>query len=261
MADAVVAERARELAALHAAPQLLVCPNAWDVASAQVVVAAGAKAVATASHSIAAVHGFADGERTPLELVLAATARIVDAVGGVPVTADLEAGYGDPGRTVRRAVAAGVVGCNLEDAMAPREQAVAAVAAAVAAGAAEGVPVVVNARTDVFLRAQDGADREALVAEAIARGRAFHEAGAACVFVPGVSDAETITRLVDGLGAAPLSVLAGPGAPTIAELQRLGVARASVGPWSLRAALGGLRAAADALLGGGSLPDGLPSAP
>jgi 2-methylisocitrate lyase-like PEP mutase family enzyme len=254
------AERAERLRALHRAPELLVLVNVWDVASARAVVAAGGQAVATASHSVAAVHGHPDGERIPRDLALAALARICAGVD-VPVSADLESGYGQPGETARRAIDAGAVGCNLEDGRAETGHAARAVAEVVAAGAATGVPLVVNARTDAFLLARPEEPRASLVAEAVQRGRAFAAEGADCVFVPGVADRETIEALLAGLDGVPLSVLAGPGAPPAAELQELGVARVSYGPWTLRVALGALTSAAEAVLAGGALPDGVPRTP
>ncbi len=254
------AGRAQALRALHRAPEILVLVNAWDAASARAIVAAGAQAIATASHSVAAVHGYPDGERIPRELALSALARVCAAVD-VPVTADLEAGYGDAGHTARLALEAGAVGCNLEDRRAELGEAARAVAAAVAAGTAAGVPLVVNARTDAFLLAGPDEPRASLVAEAVQRGRAYAAEGADCVFVPGVTDRETIQALVAGLGDVPLSVLGGPGAPTVAELRELGVARVSYGPWVMRVALGAVTAVAEAVLAGGELPVGVPRTP
>lgn len=246
-------DKAAELLRLHTDPELLVVVNIWDVVSAKVVAdLPGARALATASHSIAASHGYPDGERIPLGLMIAAIERIAAAVD-LPVSADLEAGYGDAGRTVRRAIGAGAVGGNLEDEMRPLADAVAAVDSAVKAGAAEGVPFVLNARTDAYLKAGDR-DREQVLADAIERGRAFLDAGAACVFVPGKLDATTVGRLVEGIGQRKLSVIAVPGSPPQSELAALGVARVSFGPWTQRAVLGALAALGANLLGGGALP-------
>ena len=240
---------ADELARLHTAPELLVLANVWDAASARAVAEVeGTRAIATASHAIAAAHGYPDGEHIPLELHLAAVERVVAAVE-VPVTADLEAGYGDPGETTRRAIGLGVAGMNLEDTMRPLPEAVAAVEAVVAAREAEGTGFVLNARTDAYLlSAPDPLD------EAIARGRAFIEAGAECVFVPGVRDAGDIEALVGALGRGRLSVIVAPGSPPVSHLERLGVARVSIGPFGQRVAMAALRDAAAALYGGGSLP-------
>ena len=247
------AESAAELQRLHADPELLVLVNVWDAITAKVVAdLPGCAALATASHSIAASHGYPDGEQIPLDLMIAAIARIAGAVD-LPVSADLEAGYGAPGETVRRAIGAGAVGANLEDQMAPLGQSVSAVSAAVSAGRAEGIAFALNARTDAYLMAGER-DPESVLADAIERGRAYLDAGATCVFVPGRIDATTIARLVDGIGTRKLSLLAGPGMPTPAELCSLGVARVSLGPWSQRIALTALADTGAAILAGGSLP-------
>ena len=177
-----MADRATTLRELHEAAEILVLANVWDAASARAVAAVdGVRALATASHSIAAAHGYEDGENIPLDLHLAAVERVVAATE-LPVSMDFESGYGDPGETTRRALAAGAVGANLEDGMRPLAEAVAAVEAVVAAREAEGTGFVLNARTDAFLVAAEP-DVET-VAEAAERGRAFLEAGAECVFVP-----------------------------------------------------------------------------
>jgi 2-methylisocitrate lyase-like PEP mutase family enzyme len=250
------ADRATELRRLHDAAEPLILVNVWDVASARVVAGLpGCTALATASHSIAAAHGYDDGEQIPLDLMIDAIARITAAVD-LPVSADLEAGYGNSGTTVRRAIGAGAVGANLEDQMRPLGDAVAAVEAAVRAGEAEGVPFVLNARTDVFLAPGDrGADE--IVAEAVRRGRAFLDAGAACVFVPGRLEAQTAQRLVEGIGLRKVSVIAVPGGASAAEFAAVGVARVSFGPWAQRVALSALAEAGVGLLAGGPLPAGV----
>lgn len=246
---------AETLKALHDAPELLVLANVWDVASARSVAAVeGIEAIATASHSIAAAHGYEDGEHIPLELHLATVERVTASVD-LPVTMDFEAGYGHPGETTRRAITAGVVGANLEDELKPLTEAVASVEAVIAARDAEGVGFVLNARTDAFLKAPADASPADSLATAIERGQAFLESGAECVFVPGVKDADTIAGLVAALGERKLSVIAAPGGPSTEELQRLGVARASIGPWGYRVALTALQDAAADLVGGGRLPE------
>jgi 2-methylisocitrate lyase-like PEP mutase family enzyme len=255
MAD--LATRARTLLELHRAPEILVLANVWDVVSARVVAGVdGVRALATASHSIAATFGYEDGENIPLGLHLDMVARIVEAVD-VPVTMDFEAGYGDPGETARRAIAAGAVGGNLEDRMRPLDDAVAAIEAVLAAGREAGLEFVLNARTDAFLRAPQGADRATLVDEAIRRGRAFLDAGAPVVFVPGAVARDEIAALVDGLGPQRLSVISVPGRSLpVRELQELGVARVSTGPYTQRVALTALQDATSAVVGGGTLPEG-----
>src|SRR3954447_12477344 len=167
-----LADRARTLADLHRAPEILVLANVWDVVSAQVIAAAGAGAIATASHSIAATFGYEDGENIPLELHLDMVGRIVRAVD-VPVTMDMEAGYGDAGETARRAISAGVVGGNLEDQLKPIDDAVAAVEAVLRAGRDAGIDFVLNPRPGAFVRAVRGADRASTLDVAIERGKAF----------------------------------------------------------------------------------------
>lgn len=252
-----LAARASSLLALHTDPEILVLANVWDVVSARVVATTpGAKALATASHSIASMFGYPDGENIPLQLHLDMVGRIAAAVG-LPVTMDLEAGYGDPGGTARRAIAVGVVGGNLEDQNKPLDEAVAAVEAVLAAGRDAGIEFVLNARTDAFVGAPAGADRGQLLQEALRRGRAFLEAGAPVVFVPGVVAREEVTALADGLGSRKLSVISVPGVSLpVSELQQLGVARVSTGPFTQRVALTALQDAAAALFGGGTLPAG-----
>ncbi len=248
------ATRARTLLDLHTAPEILTLANVWDVASAKVVAATdGVRALATASHSIAATFGYEDGENIPLELHLDMVGRIVRVVD-LPVSMDFEAGYGDPGETARRAIAAGVVGGNLEDRRKPIDEAVEAVEAVLAAGRDAGIDFVLNARTDVLVGAA-AADRADLLEEAVRRGRAFLAAGAPVVFVPGAIAREEIQTLVDALGPRKLSVIAVPGRSLpVRELQGMGVARVSTGPFTQRLALTALQDATAELLAGGTLP-------
>src|SRR5215217_4797071 len=167
-----LATRARTLLDLHTAPEILVLANVWDVVSARVVAGVdGVRALATASHSIAASFGYEDGENIPLDLHLDMVGRIAAAVD-LPVSMDFEAGYGDAGETARRAIGAGAVGGNLEDAMRPLDDAVAAV---LRAGRDAGIDFVLNARTDAMLRLPAGGDRDAALQEAVTRGRAYLE--------------------------------------------------------------------------------------
>ncbi|MFC3689725.1 isocitrate lyase/PEP mutase family protein [Aquipuribacter hungaricus] len=249
------ADRATELQRLHADPELLVLVNVWDVVSATVVAGTpGTKALATASHSIAASAGYPDGEVIPVEEMVAAVGRIVAAVD-LPVSADLEAGYGDAGSTVSRAIDVGVVGANLEDQMRPLDEAVAAVRAAVAAGEQAGVDFVLNARTDAFLKAGDR-DPADVLAEAVERGRAYLDAGASTFFAPGKLDEAQVTTLVEALGPQKLNVIAVPGSLSLPRLQELGVARVSFGPWSQNVALTALAQLAESVQSGGALPEG-----
>ena len=250
-----ILERATELQRLHADPELLLVVNVWDVITAKVVAGTpGTRALATASHSIAASLGYPDGEQIPRDLMLAACGRIAAATD-LPVSADLEAGYGDPGGTVARAIDVGIVGANLEDQMRPLADAVAMVQAAVAAGEAAGIPFQLNARTDAFLRAGDR-DPADVLADAIERGRAYLEAGAATVFAPGKVDEPVVAALVDALGPQKVTLIGAPGSLPLETMQRLGVARVSYGPWSQNVALTALADLTASVLAGGALPEG-----
>lgn len=247
---ALLRQRAESLRALHDRSRVLVLPNAWDVVSARLVESAGFPAVATSSASVAWSLGYPDGEHIPRDEMIAVAARIARAVR-VPVTADLEAGYGDPGTTVEAALAAGVVGMNLEDGTASSQAPLLDVAVAVdhvrrARTAADraGVPFFINARTDVYLR-QVGEESTRLE-RALERARAYREAGADCIFVPGVDDAATIGALARGIDA-PLNVLARSTSPSVADLARLGVARVSMGSGAACIALTAFRAAVEDL--------------
>ncbi|MFE6964775.1 isocitrate lyase/phosphoenolpyruvate mutase family protein [Agromyces sp. NPDC057679] len=250
-----LAENAAELRRLHTAPELLQVVNVWDVVSARAVAALPeTRALATAGHSIAASFGYADGE-IPVDLMLDMAGRIARAVE-VPVSADLDDGYGDAGETVRRAIGEGIVGANIEDRLKPLAESVAVVEAAVAAADAEGVPFALNARTDAWLRGHDR-PREVWLADAIERGRAFLDAGATSVFVPGVFGEAEIEELVAGIGEQRLALIGLPGVPAPARLEALGVARLSYGPTTQRIALGALQDLATELYAGGVLPAGI----
>jgi 2-methylisocitrate lyase-like PEP mutase family enzyme len=244
-----------ELLRLHADPSLLTVVNVWDAISAQVVAdTPGTAALATASHSIAASWGYEDGEQIPVESMIEACRRIVAATT-LPVTADLEGGYGDPAETVRRAIGVGVVGCNLEDQLRPLAESVRHVEGVMDAVGAEGVPdFVLNARTDVLLKAGDR-DRAEVLAEAAERCAAYLEAGAPVVFVPGKLTEDEVAGLVDVLGPQKLTLIGVPGNPPLARLEELGVARVSYGPHSQRVALTALQQLVESVQAGGGLPD------
>ncbi|MFF3612172.1 isocitrate lyase/phosphoenolpyruvate mutase family protein [Streptomyces sp. NPDC002580] len=249
-------EAALVFRALHVPGRPLVLPNAWDTASARIVEEAGAAAVATTSAGLAWDLGTADGDRLDRKDALAAVARIAAAVR-VPVSADIESGYAPDaegvGDTVRAVLGAGAVGVNIEDALhtggagelRPLGEQAARVAAARAAADAAGVPLFVNARVDTFLRGAGG------VAETLERAAAFLAAGADGVFVPGAVDPVTVKALVEGI-EGPLNVLVGPGAPSVADLAALGVARISAGSAVAQAAHALVRRAARELLGTGT---------
>jgi 2-methylisocitrate lyase-like PEP mutase family enzyme len=240
---------------MHHAPPLLVLPNAWDAVTARLFVNAGARAIATTSAGIAATLGYADGQNVPRELMMDAIARIARVVD-VPVSADIEAGYADSPEglqeSIRAVIDAGAVGVNLEDAtgdsaqpLFAMEQQIERIRAARKAADNADVPVVINARTDVYL-AQVGAVASRF-ADTVRRLNAYREAGADCLFVPGVTDMPTLTQLVQSV-PAPFNVLAGPGMPAVADLQRIGIARLSVGSGIMRATLALARDAANELL-------------
>jgi 2-methylisocitrate lyase-like PEP mutase family enzyme len=248
-------QNADRLLSLHEDPKLLTLVNVWDAVSAKVVAAdPGTQALATASHSIAASFGYEDGERIPLDLHLDAIDRIVRATD-LPVSADLEAGYGDVGETIRRAIGVGVVGANIEDQLKPLDEAVRGVEAALAAGEAEGIRFVLNARTDAFVRGA-GRTPEENLDDAVTRGRAYLAAGAPVVFVPGRLDESQVRTLVDAFGPRKLSVIAVPGSLALAKLEELGVARVSYGPFPQRVALTALQSLVRDVHAGGGIPEG-----
>lgn len=236
-------DHAERLRALHRTPPIFVLPNAWDAASARVFEAEGFPAIATTSAGVAAALGYPDGGVVPSREMIEAVARIARAVK-VPVTADIEHAYAATpdavADVVLRVIAAGAVGINLEDYvpgaadLEPLALQVDKIVAITKAATKAGVRVVINARTDGFLRAL-GAP-EARLGVAIERGKAFLAAGVDCVFVPGVRDRETIAALVKGIGG-PVNVLAVDGTPPIADLEALGVARVSLGSGPMRATL------------------------
>ncbi len=235
-----LAALAEQLRAFHVPGRPLVLPNAWDAASARAVEAAGFPAVATTSAAVAANLGFADGEAAPVDEMLRAVGRIARSVA-VPVTADMEAGYGLPAaELVDRLLDAGAVGCNIEDTDHRAGGLVEAglqaerIAEIREAARAAGVPLVINARVDVF-EGEIG-PLEWRLDEAIRRGRLYVSVGADCVYPIMAADEATIAALVSGVGG-PLNVYARPEAPSLARLAELGVARVSFGPWMHRLAM------------------------
>ncbi len=246
MSATTQAQQAERFRALHTGPRLLVLPNAWDAISARLIEEAGFPAIATSSAGVAWALGYADGERISRGEMLAVVRRIVLGVR-IPVTADVEAGYGATpeaaAETARGVIAAGAIGLNLEDAtdegrLLDLTLQVERVRAVREAGAAARVPLVVNARTDAFeMKQWSPAER---FTAAVRRANAYRAAGADCLFVPHVSDAGTIERLAREI-AGPLNVIAGPPAPPLGELEALGVRRASLGPRIVQATLGLIR--------------------
>jgi 2-methylisocitrate lyase-like PEP mutase family enzyme len=238
----------------------LVLPNAWDAGSARLIEVAGASAIATTSAGVSWAHGRGDGQQLRREEMIQAIRYIVRAVS-VPVTADIEGGYGsgstrDVAETVRAVIDAGAVGINLEDSpgtnglvLLPPQVQAERIGAARDAARAVGGDLVINARTDVYLL-QVG-QPETRFDAAVQRARMYRAAGADCVFVPGVIDADVIAALVRAVDA-PLNIMAMPGAPSTAKLAELGVARVSVGPTIAQAALAATQRAARELLDRGT---------
>ena len=234
--------KAKRFLELHTSGRLLVLPNAWDAGSARIFEHAGFQALGSTSAGVALSLGRPDGERVSRAEMLEAVRRIAGAVA-IPVTADLEAGYGptvgDAVETARGAIAAGAVGMNFEDSTSDDRLVDAAaqverIRAIKKLAEAEKIAFVLNARTDVFLlQIGEPAGR---FDEAVRRANAYRQAGADCLFVPGVTDADTIGRLVRAI-KGPLNVLTGRGTPPTAELERLGVARVSIGGGPMRATL------------------------
>ena len=231
--------------AMHRVPKLLILPNAWDVASARIFEVAGVSAIATTSGGIAFSLGYPDHQRISREEMLACVARIATKVK-IPITADVEAGYGnrpeDAAATARAVIEAGAVGVNLEDGtndpQRPLEDLslqLEKIAAMRETANSAGIHLVLNARTDVYL-AQVGRPEDRY-RETVKRLAAFREAGADCLFVPGLSELSVIAKLVHDL-KHPINILAGPGFPSISELQSAGVARVSLGSGPMRATLG-----------------------
>ena len=246
--------KAGDLLRLHQDPALLTVVNVWDVISAKVVAGTpGTRALATASYGIAACLGYPDGERIPVDEMLQMCGRIAAAVD-LPMTADLEGGYGDAPDTIRRAIGLGIVGANIEDQLKPVTEAARQVEQIMAVAAEEGVPdFVLNARTDAFVLAGDR-DQAEVLADAVERGRAYLDAGAPVVFVPARLDEEQVTTLVDAFGPQRLTVIGVPGSLPLARLEELGVARVSYGPNPQRVALTALQELAESVRDGGALP-------
>jgi 2-methylisocitrate lyase-like PEP mutase family enzyme len=238
-------ERAKTFRALHVPGDPVVLFNVWDAGTAQVAARTGARAIATGSWSVAAAHGYADGEKMPLELALADLERIVAAVQ-LPVTVDLESGYGrspaDVSETVTRAILAGAIGFNLEDRIIGESGLYSAadqssrIRAARQAADRAGIPAFINARTDLFLKADRTTHDGELLDAALRRAEAYAQAGASGFFAPGLVDETWIERLGREC-ALPINILVLPMAPPAKRLTELGVARISHGPGPYRLAM------------------------
>lgn len=234
-------EKAELFRRLHHGPEILVLPNAWDCASARIFEDAAFPAIATTSAGVAFSLGYPDGEFIPQDQMLAVVKRIASCVK-VPVTADLESGYRDIAKTTAALIDSGAVGLNLEDmehaeskVLTETGRQIEKISAVRRVADGMGVKVVINARTDVYL-AQIG-DPANRFDRACERLRAYIDAGADCVFLPGLTDEHTIRRVVEAL-KFPVNILASANAPSIARLENLGVARVSVGSGVMRATMG-----------------------
>ena len=268
MPDPEQRKKSEAFRAMHTSTGVVLLPNVWDVVSARIIEEAGFQAIATTSAGIAFAQGFPDGQKIPADRMIAAVAHIASAIR-VPVTADVEAGYGqrpeDAARTARNVIDSGAVGMNFEDATGDADHPLTELTLqlerirAIREKAEElRVPLVLNARTDVYLL-QIG-DPKRRYDEALRRLRAFRDAGADCVFVPGVRDAETIGRIVADL-KCPVNILAVPGSPSVPRLVELGVKRISLGSGPMRASLGLLRRLTEEVQTSGTykLMEGAPS--
>ena len=238
------AEKAERFRKLHRGPRLLVLPNAWDVASARILEELGYPAIATTSAGVAFSLGYPDGQRVSREQMLEVVARIAHTVR-VPVTADMEAGYGttvqDMSEAAKALIATGAIGMNLEDVTGEDESShvetglqAEKIRAIRETASSLGVPLVLNARTDIYLMPIGPAGTR--FERTVERLRAYHQAGADCLFAPGLRDGETIGKLVAALDG-PLNILLMPGGPSLRELEKMGVARASAGSAVMRATL------------------------
>ena len=241
-------EKAEVFLKLHSGGQILVLPNAWDVASARILEDLGYPSIATTSAGVAAVLGYPDGQHMHRDEMLEAVQRIANAVR-VPLTADMESGYGhsseEVAETATAVLQAGAVGMNLEDVVDEAENSqvemplqVEKIKAIRGASASFDVHLVLNARTDIYLNLIG--DPETAYERTVARLNAYRHAGADCLFAPGIRDQEIIAKLVTEV-EGPLNILVSPGCPRLKELQRMGVARASTGSSAMRATLGLLR--------------------
>src|SRR5215472_12204640 len=232
------ARKAEQFRALHTRGKPLALFNIWDAGSAKAIATGGAKAIATSSWSVANANGFCDGERIPLAWAMENLRRIVRATE-LPVTCDLESGYGDApevvGKTIAQAIDAGAVGCNLEDSFPAngklRETIDQVRRIQRARETADGCNIrfFINARTDIFFQQPPKQHDEAMVVEAIVRARAYADAGADGLFVPGLVDIRLSERLADA-SPLPLNVMVGEDTPPVQALAEHGVARVSHGP-------------------------------
>jgi methylisocitrate lyase len=246
--------KAEQFRALHVPGKPLILFNIWDVGSAKAVAAGGAKAIATSSWSVANANGFTDGENVPFAFAIENLRRIVGATD-LPVTFDLESGYGDPPEAVGAAIAlaidAGAVGCNVEDSFPANGKLretlaqVERIRCARKRADAANVPFFINARTDLFFQRASEQHDDSMVIEAIKRGRAYSDAGADGLFAPGLADRTLIARLAEA-SPLPLNIMVGAVTSSVCALAEHGVARVSYGPHPCLMAMKALEEAARA---------------
>ncbi|TMD44665.1 MAG: isocitrate lyase/phosphoenolpyruvate mutase family protein [Chloroflexi bacterium] len=252
-------ERAVQLLRLHSEPPILVLANAWDAASARVFEQAGFRAIATTSSGVAAALGYPDGEYISRAMLVETVARIARVIAG-PLTVDIEAGFGnsieEKLQTVRAVIEAGAVGINIEDSTKGQEKKLVDTSFQVELlrgvrelASSMDMPLVINARTDVYLLPTG--DAGSRFEQAVQRAHAYRQAGADCFFPIGLNDARVIADLVPA-ASMPVNILANSATPSIPELAQLGVARVSFGSGPMRAALGHLRRVARELLESGT---------
>ena len=250
-------EKAEAFKNLHVKGSPVILFNIWDPGSARALEQAGAKAIATGSWSVAAAQGFDDGEKIPLDLVLANIKRIVDSVA-IPVTLDFETGYATDLQglkdNIRNVIAAGAIGINFEDRIMGGEglhtiaDQSARIKAIREAADETAVPLYINARTDVFLETYPAKHNDGQLEEALQRATAYAEAGATGLFAPGLRDPELIEKLCDRT-QLPVNILVLPDTPTTKEMAQLGVARISYGAAPYRQMLQALTEAAQKAFG------------
>ncbi len=253
-----LSKKAQQFHELHMVDKLLVLPNAWDVASARLIEEAGFPALATTSAGIGYSFGVPDLHRLTREEMLAAVAPIIRSVN-IPVTIDIENGYGetprDVGDTIRGLIELGAVGCNIEDVSGDFDGSLEDINLVVerlhgarVAADVEGVGLVINARTDGYLVGGSG---PAVFSDTVIRANAYLAAGARSVFVPGLKNEDEIAEMVREVGG-PLNLLTVPGLPSFDRLQELGVARVTTGSSLARAAYGSLKSWLKELAGPGT---------
>lgn len=250
-------ERALAFAALHRKGEPVVLYNIWDAGSARCVAEAGAKALGTGSWSVAAAHGYGDGQKIPLALLIETVREIVAAID-LPLSVDFEGAYSeDPAQgaaNVAEVIDAGAIGINFEDQVVgrgglhPTDRQVARIRAIRDMAERQGVPLFINARTDLFLQESDVSRQAALVDEAIARARAYAGAGASGFFAPGLVEADLIAKLC-AASPLPVNVMMKPGAQDLSILATAGVSRVSYGPFPYRAMIAWLRGEAEKAYG------------